>query len=145
MTKWVTDKQGQPLPRMSFLGAVVDDDVVGHVTLRLQAIVCPATAWSKGEETPVLGVHGEPLNETFVQTYGVDKHFRRCGIGTALQRAALALTSDLGCYQMRSWSSADRTANYALKVKLGFAIHPAVQELPDGRRISGVYFVKTVG
>lgn len=52
---------------------------------------------------------------------------------------ALELTCALGACQMRSWSSLDKTANYALKLSLGFAAHPAVQTAGlTGEPISGV-------
>ena len=45
---------------------------------------------------------------------------------------------------MRSWSSLDKPANYALKLSLGFAMHPSVHDAASGYQVSGVYFVKRV-
>jgi GNAT superfamily N-acetyltransferase len=69
---------------------------------------------------------------------------RRKGIGRALQEEALVITKELGCIQMRSWSSLDAMANYQLKLNLGFGFHPEIQETPSGLRVSGGYFVKRV-
>jgi hypothetical protein len=79
-----------------------------------------------------------------VQTFHVNETNRRSGLGERLQQHALTVTRDLGCYQMRSWSSLDRDANYLLKLKLGFAAHPAVYKTESGLEVSGIYFVKKV-
>ena len=143
MARWVFDN-GQPAPDVYLLGVMAVEQVIGHISLRVQALVIPPTAWSTGQDHTLRRSTGEPLRETFVNTFAVDETHRRQGCGRALQIAALDLTRELGCYQMRSWSSLDKTANYALKISLGFAVYPAVQETGDGQLISGVYFVKTV-
>ena len=143
MARWVLD-DGQPAPDVYLLGVMVAEQVIGHISLRVQDLIIPSTAWSTGQDHALRGSTGEPLRETFVNTFAVDETHRRQGCGRALQVAALDLTRDLGCYQMRSWSSLDKTANYALKISLGFAAHPAVYESEDGLLISGVFFVKTV-
>ena len=104
----------------------------------------PATEWSGGEARSLTFGDGEPLYEMFVQTFAVEAAFRRRGHGRALQQAALALTAERGCHQMRSWSSLDKPEKYALKLALGFAVHPAISEAGNGQQISGVYFIKTV-
>jgi len=144
MLVWLIDERGLLREGLHILGAVEDGQVVGHLALKRQPIVVPATAGSGGVETPVVGPDGAPLEELFVYTFAVDQGCRRRGIGRALQIAGLELARDLGCYQVRSWSSLDKPANYALKIGLGFAIHPAVYTTGDGLAISGVYFVKTV-
>ena len=92
----------------------------------------------------ILGPDGEPLTETFVQTFFVNEGFRRRGLGELLQLEGLSVTDQLGAYQMRSWSSLDKPVNYQLKLKLGFAAHPAIYETDSGLKVSGIYFVKTV-
>lgn len=134
---------GQPLPALYFLGVVEADRVVGHISLKMQRLVFPKIA--RNAQTQSLTTHDDRiLRELFVQTFAVNERFRSQGRGRTLQLAALDLCRRLGCYQLRSWSSADKRANYALKLKLGFAIHPAIFETPDGQRIQGVYFIKTV-
>lgn len=144
MARWVLDEDERPLPGMLFLGAVVAEEVVGDLALREQVVTAPATAWTDGQARPLADRDGAPLRETFVQTFFVDRAHRRCGVGRALQQAALDLTRARGCCQMRSWSSLDKPENYRLKLGLGFAMHPEVHEAWNGMKVSGVYFVKRV-
>jgi GNAT superfamily N-acetyltransferase len=145
MARWVVTADGLPLPGLCFLGAVGDGQVIGHISLKMQVITIPATEWSGGADIPLTAPDGRPLRELFVQTFAVDDASRRQGCGRALQLAALDLARTSGCYQVRSWSSLDKTANYALKLSLGFAAHPAIYETTGGQPISGVYFIKAVG
>lgn len=143
--RWVLDQRDQPQSReIIFLGIEQDHAVGASLSLKVQPIVIPATEWAGGKETELKSLEGELLKETFVQTFFVDEAYRRQGLGEALQREALEVTRQLGCYQMRSWSSQDKDANYRLKLKLGFAAHPAVYETDSGLKVSGLYFVKTV-
>lgn len=144
MLRWVIDERGLLHKGLHLLSAIEEGQVVGHLSLRRQPIVAPATVWSGGVETPIVRSDGTPLEELFVYTFAVDEDFRRRGIGRALQLAGLELARELGCYQVRSWSSLDKTANYALKIGLGFAMHPAVYTTESGISVSGVYFIKTV-
>lgn len=83
------------------------------------------------------------LWESFVQTFQVEEASRRQGLGTALEQAAIALSRELGCYQMPSWSSFDKVANYAVKFQLGFAFCPGTFIVPrTGKQIPGGWFVK---
>lgn len=134
----------QPLPALYVLGAVTDADVVvGHIAMRMQRLAVPLAARDETVQT-LNGPCERPLREMFVRSFAVDAAHRRQGHGRALQCSALELTRRLGCYQLRSWSSLDKTANYALKLNLGFAAHPAIQHTANGKPISGVYFVKVV-
>lgn len=144
MRDHVIEDDHRLLPGVYLLAAVNADHVIGHIAVRMQRIIIPATAWSGGDTHPLDGPDGRPLREMFVQTFAVDEAYRRQGHGRALQLAALTLAKRLRCYQLRSWSSLDKDANYALKLSLGFAVYPAVQESASGEPISGVYFVKTV-
>ncbi len=148
MARWVLDDQQHLLPDHYLLGVIRDEVVIGHITLKKQPISAPETPWSIEHDhartltTP--RVDG-PLTEMFVATFAVDVDHRRQGYGRMLQLAALGLTRELGCYQMRSWSSLDARANYALKLSLGFAAHPEIQiAAGTDLAISGYYFVKTV-
>ena len=143
MESWVIDKAGRPVPDVYFLGVVDNEYVVGHISIKLQDIIIPATEWGGGIERP-LTKDDRRLTETFVQTFAVDEAHRRRGHGRILQLAALDLTKEIGAYQMRSWSSLDKLGNYMLKLNLGFAAHPAIYETATGLRVSGVYFVKVV-
>lgn len=143
--RWVLDKRNRPkFEKMVFLGIEQDNSVIASLTLKVQPIVIPATEWAGGKETVLKGADGKTLTETFVQTFHVVEAYRRRGLGEQLQQQALAATRDLGCYQMRSWSSLDRGTNYQLKLKLGFAAHPAVFTTDGGLQVSGIYFVAKV-
>jgi GNAT superfamily N-acetyltransferase len=143
--RWVLDERDRPkFEEMVLLGIEQDGAVVASLTLKVQPIVIPATEWAGGKETVLKDADGQALKETFVQTFNVDEAYRRRGMGELLQREAVNATRQLGCYQMRSWSSLDKDANYQLKLKLGFAAHPAVYDTDRGLQVSGVYFVRKV-
>ena len=142
--RWVLDDEDKPHASTYFLAIEYGDAIIASLTLKRQPITIPATDWSGGETHWLCGPGNLPLEELFVQTFSVEEAHRRQGHGVALQRAGLALAADLGCYQVRSWSSLDRPANYALKLKLGFAVHPAIFATDTGLEVSGVYFVKTI-
>lgn len=144
MARWVLGRDRQPRPGLVFLGIPHDKAIVGHICLKLQPITLPPVAENANHPIALLDADDRPLTELFVQTFAVDDDRRRRGCGRSLQLDALRLTRELGCYQMRSWSSADKVANYALKISLGFAVHPATQNTPTGGPIGGVYFVRTV-
>ena len=132
---------GEPKADCFYLGVSVEAMVIGHLSLRRQPISVPVSSLNQAE-LRLLDSADEPLNEAFVQSFAVEPDYRWRGYGRALQQTALLKTRELGCYQLRSWSSADKRENYALKISLGFAILPALYPLPGGAPISGVYFVK---
>ncbi len=142
--RWVLGDDDQPTEPFWFLGAAEDGQVVGNLALKEQGISMPATEWSGGVDKPLLDAEGVPVRETFVMTFFVEAPHRRRGIGRALQEAAVAWTRERGCLQMRSWSSLDRPENYAMKLSMGFAMHPSVHDAAGGFQVSGVYFVKRV-
>lgn len=145
MAQWVLRTAAQPLPGLYLLATVVCDeceDIAGHITLKMQRLAVPGPA--ETDAHPLSDPTSRPLRELFVQTFAVNEDYRRQGHGRALQCAALDMARRLRCYQMRSWSSLDKAANYALKLSMGFAAHPAIQHTADGTPISGVYFVKTI-
>ncbi|MCB9449879.1 MAG: GNAT family N-acetyltransferase [Anaerolineaceae bacterium] len=135
---------GQPKPNCYYLGIIINRAVIGHIAIKRQPIHVPASHISGHEERSLAGPDGNALYEAFVQTFAVEEGYRRTGYGRALQEAALQKAQELGCYQMRSWSSADKLGNYALKIRLGFSIIPALYPMPGGEPISGVYFVKRI-
>ncbi|MCZ2094717.1 MAG: GNAT family N-acetyltransferase [Anaerolineae bacterium] len=135
-----TDR-GEPKADCAYLGVTVEMAVVGHLSLRRQPICVPVSSLNAAE-LHVMDRTGTLLYEAFVQSFAVEPGYRRQGYGRALQQAALLKASKWDCYQLRSWSSADKRENYALKISLGFAIQPALYPMPGGAPISGVYFVK---
>ena len=54
------------------------------------------------------------------------------------------IVQDAFAHTLRRWSSLDRPANYALKLSMGFVLHPAIHDAAAGYPVSGVYFVKRV-
>lgn len=142
--RWALAGVDDTLPGVYYFAAVDGQQVIGNITLKTQPITIPATEWNGGVEQPLCGLDGRPLCEMFVQTFSVEEEHQRRGYGRTLQVAALSLARKLDCYQMRSWSSADRTANHALKLEMGFAAHPGIFTTASGQEISGVYFVMTV-
>ncbi len=87
--------------------------------------------------------HGRMLTEAKIRAFFVEERFRNQGIGTALQKCILDLAPQLGCFQVRSRSELSKKANYAIKLKLGFAAHPAIRKMRSGDS-PGVYWVKNV-
>jgi GNAT superfamily N-acetyltransferase len=88
-------------------------------------------------EHETVNFNGVALTEAKVLAFGVIPAQQRQGIGRALQEAALWHAERLGCYQVRSHSSGSNTANHALKLAMGFGVHPIVR----GDDTGGVYFV----
>ena len=143
--QWVLNKDDQPKHAdMRFLAVVVEGQVVADLTLLKRPIEVPPSEWAGDRERILRDVSGQPLYETFVQTFRVAESHRRKGYGRALQLEALQVTKELGCIQMRSWSSLDKPANYQLKFSLGFGFHPEIQQTASGLKVSGGYFVKRV-
>jgi GNAT superfamily N-acetyltransferase len=89
------------------------------------------------DELPPTLFHGQPLLEGKVMAFAVVEGYRRQGIGQALQVAALRLAKARNCYQLRSYSSGDKSANHQLKLAMGFALHRTVRG--DDRQ--GGYFI----
>lgn len=86
---------------------------------------------------PPLQLDGVPLNEAKIHAFAVCPECRGHGIGALLQRQAIRRARELGCYQIASYSSYDRAANYHLKLSLGFAVQPEVH----GDNERGSYFL----
>ena len=142
---WVLDEARVPKDdRLVFLGALVDGMVVGSLTLLKQPIEIPVTDWAGDRDLSLRDAGGSVLYEMFVQTFSVDEAYRRRGIGRALQEEALRQARMMGCYQLRSWSSLDKTANYPLKLGLRFAFHPAIYQTDSGLKVSGGYFIRVI-
>ncbi|GAB4465273.1 MAG: hypothetical protein OHK0029_35800 [Armatimonadaceae bacterium] len=79
---------------------------------------------------------GAARTEAKILAFGVPEHWRRQGIGRALQIAAIDRARNLNCWQIRSFSDSPYDANHHLKLSLGYA----AQVLNTERR-KGIYFV----
>jgi GNAT superfamily N-acetyltransferase len=133
----VLDEDGD-VPSRCLLVAIQDHKLVGFLMFLVQPI-------GPEMDCPVLqDRRGQPLTEAKIRAFFVTAAYRDQGIGTALQREVLRCAADLGCYQVRSRSAYSRQANYAIKLKLGFAAHPAIRHTQSGDEV-GVYWIKHVG
>jgi GNAT superfamily N-acetyltransferase len=112
------------------LVALKDSEVVGFLRFVTQVIGTDA------DHEPVT-LDGIPLLEAKVLAFGVGEHHRNQGIGRALQEHTLHYAEQLGCYQVRSHSSGQNTANHHLKLVMGFGVHPVIR----GDDVGGVYFI----
>ena len=110
------------------LVAVTDSRLVGFLRFVVQQIGPDA-------DRPSLTLRGEPMREAYVLAFGVAEDCRRRGVGAALQNELIEQATTLGCHQVRSRSAGDRLANHALKLALGFGVHPT--KATDG----AVFFV----
>ena len=124
------------------LAATLGDKIVGFLMFRVQPIGPEAGC-------PVLrDRNGIALTEAKIRSFLVVEGYRGKGIGTALQREALVRAADMGVYQVRSRSDVSRKANYAIKLKLGYAVSPEITDVKDDskqggiRRTQGYCFVK---
>lgn len=124
-TRWVTFNAAWHLSS-HILMAIADESVVGFLRFVVQEI------GPEYDRQPVR-IDGVALTEAKILAFAVDPDHQRRGIGSRLQRAAIAAAQELGCYQVRSYSPGSNTANHALKLKLGFAASPDPRENdPDG-------------
>lgn len=111
------------------LGAFVEMQCIGFLRLLLQII-------GSDEGRPPIMYAGEPLREGYVMAFAVVPQHRRQGVGQRLQERAIALCQQRNCYQIRSCSAITSQENYALKLKMGYAIHPSDKN-------DSYYFIKT--
>jgi GNAT superfamily N-acetyltransferase len=113
------------------LGAFTPDQCVGFLRFLIQVI------GRDQHRPPILDAVGQPLREGYVEAFGVLPLYRRQGIGQALQEHAIAYCRNQHCYQIRSRSPVTSVENYALKLKMGYAVHPSHEN-------DSYYFIKTL-
>lgn len=112
------------------LVALQSNEVVGFIRFAVQPIGPEA-------KCPALVYDGVQLTEAKIHAFAVREEARGQGIGTELQRQTIVLARVLGCYQVASYSSYGRDANYQVKLSLGFGAQPEVH----GDNHQGVYFI----
>ena len=112
------------------LVALQFNKVVGFLRFAVQPIGPEA-------KCPPLYKNGVQLTEAKIHAFAVIENARKQGIGTALQKQAIYRAKELGCYQLASYSSYGREANYHIKLSLGFGAQPEVH----GDNSQGVYFI----
>lgn len=128
-TRWVQVRFDWHL-ESHLLVATKGGRIVGFLRLVTQPI-------GSDDELPPTQLHGKSLIEAKVMAFAVVESERRQGVGRSLQLAALRMARELGCYQLRSHSSGDKTANHQLKLAMGFALHRIVR----GEDHLGGYFI----
>lgn len=127
-------------------GAFDGAGLVGDISVKVQPVEVPPGVPVPVLELPVKTFReaaGSDIFEGFVQSFAVEEAHRRRGLGRRLQLVALAECRRRGLFQMRSWSSLDKPANYALKLALGFAVHPGYDYVTRlGKWVPGAFFIK---
>ena len=85
-----------------------------------------------------------PLPETcegYIDILEVHKFFRRKGIATQLIDMSLERAKEKGAYQVRSWSSLDKTEAIPMWKALGFGLCPATT-YSRGQEVKGYFVTK---
>lgn len=115
-----------------FLVALQGDELLGFLQFFLQPM-------GPDRDCPLLYLHGMMLIEAKIIAFGVRKEWRRYGVGRALQERAISRARELGCHQLRSYSSNEpaHAANYQLKLAMGFGAQPEFR----GEGNTGVNFI----
>jgi ribosomal protein S18 acetylase RimI-like enzyme len=113
------------------LGAFIHKQCVGFLRFLI------LTIGRDHNRPPIVDARGQPLREGYVEAFGVLSPYRRQRIGQALQAHAIAYCRQQECYQIRSHSPVSSVENYALKLKMGYAIHPSHEN-------DSYYFIKTL-
>jgi GNAT superfamily N-acetyltransferase len=80
--------------------------------------------------------------EGYIDIIEVRRDYRRRGIASRLVRLAAARAREHGAYQLRAWSSDDKTEAIPMWRTLGFGLCPATT-YPRGQVVQG-YFVTLV-
>jgi ribosomal protein S18 acetylase RimI-like enzyme len=87
-----------------------------------------------------------PLPETregYIDILEVHKDFRRRGIATQLINLSFERAKEKGVYQVRAWSSLDKTEAIPMWKALGFGLCPATT-FPKGQEVKGYFVTKLV-
>jgi GNAT superfamily N-acetyltransferase len=112
------------------LVALLDEQSIGVLRFVTQRL-------GEDEARPPIVFKAKTLIEAKVIAFGVVPEYRNQGIGRALQKTAMSLAREEGCYQFRSRSWYDAKANYHLKISMGCGIQPSLQD-------DSVYFIKVL-
>lgn len=113
------------------LGAFTGNTCVGFLYVYVHTI------GKEEQRPPIYNAQKIALIEGYAEAFGVLPSFRRQSIGQQLQEEAIAICKAHGCYQIRSRSPISSVENYALKLKMGYAIHPSSEN-------DSYYFIKTL-
>jgi GNAT superfamily N-acetyltransferase len=90
-----------------------------------------------GKKLPLL-----EMMDWYIDILEVSKEYRRKGIAARLIDMISERAKESGIYQIRSWSSEDKTEAIPMWKALGFGLCPAIT-YPQGKEVKG-YFVTKV-
>ena len=79
--------------------------------------------------------------EGYIDILDVNNDFRRRGIATRLINLSLERADEKDVYQIRAWSSLDKTEAILLLKALGFCLCPATT-YPKGQEVMGYFVTK---
>lgn len=88
-------------------------------------------------DCPPVRFEGKYLMEAKVLAFAVRQMYQRRGIDRALQERLIETAQARGLFQIRSHSGGESTANRALKLSLGFGVHPITRRDDN----QGAYFI----
>jgi GNAT superfamily N-acetyltransferase len=123
-------RQEEHIQASILLGAFMENRCIGFLRFIVQVI-------GSDQGRPPIMQAGHALMEGYVEAFAVIPEYRRQGVGQTMQNRAIALCKQRGCYQIRSRSPITSQENYALKLKMGYAIHPSHEN-------DSYYFIKTL-
>ncbi len=109
------------------LAAIMEDRPLGFLRFVVQRL-------GEDEGRPPIVFRDRTLCEAKIIAFGVLAEERNRGIGRSLQKEAMGRARALDCSQVRSRSDYGNSANYHLKISLGFGIQPSLED-------DSVYFV----
>lgn len=116
--------------RSHILVAHHDEEILGFLRYVVQPI-------GPDNDCPPVCLEEKYLREAKILAFAVRQAYRRRGIGRALQERLIEIARTDGLYQIRSHSGGESSANRALKLALGFGVHPIIRG--DDHR--GAYFI----
>ena len=83
------------------------------------------------------------VDEGYIDIIEVREAFRRQGLASRLIALALERARERGAYQLRAWSSTDKTEALAMWNALQFGLCPATT-YPQGQAVSGFFVTRVL-